>query len=152
MNNLLSDQRFHFGVYGILIKNKEVLMIKKSRGPYKGMYDLPGGGIEFGEKVEEALKREFVEEAGIELDGLEFVGHNEYFSEYKNEKNELRKMHHVGLYYQVSATYEFIKSDADGQDSLGAEFVDINNLNNINIAPIAKPMIMKVISGMAFKI
>lgn len=145
MNKLLVNQRFHLGVYGILINDGKVLLIKKSRGPYKGMYDLPGGGIEFGEKIEEALRREFLEEAGIALDNISFVSNNECFSDYTNDQNEPRKMHHVGLYYKVSATFESIKSDPDGQDSLGAEFISLSDLDKITISPIAEPMIRKAL-------
>lgn len=145
MNNLLANQRFHLGVYGILINDEKILLIKKARGPYKGMYDLPGGGIEFGEKIEEALKREFIEETGIILDNISFVSSNECFSDYVNNQGEPRKMHHVGLYYKVSATFESIKSDSDGQDSLGAEFISLDDLDKITISPIAKPMIEKVL-------
>ena len=141
MNNLSFDQRFHLGVYGILINNGRILLIKKSRGPYKGMYDLPGGGIEFGEKVEEALRRELMEEVGIGLGGSKFVGYNEHFSEYDNEQGEPRRMHHVGLYFLISAEFESIKKDSDGHDSLGAEFVEIKDLDSFKIAPIAEPMI-----------
>jgi len=49
-----SNERFHVGAYGILIKDGKILLIKKSRGAYKGMYDLPGGGIEFGERYQSA--------------------------------------------------------------------------------------------------
>lgn len=35
----------HLGVYGILIKNDKILLIKKGNGPYKGLLDLPGGTI-----------------------------------------------------------------------------------------------------------
>jgi len=147
MNNLLAHQRFHFGVYGVLIEKGQILMIKKSRGPYKGTYDLPGGGVEFNEKIEDALKREFQEEAAITLDTLKFFEYNEYFSEYINENSELRKMHHVGLYYLVSATFKSIKKDSDGHDSLGAEFIDINKLNKENISPIARPIIERVIQN-----
>ena len=45
----------HFGAYGIIIHKNKILLVKKSRGPYKGKYDLPGGKIEFGESIEEAL-------------------------------------------------------------------------------------------------
>ena len=62
---LLDNQQFNFGVYGICIKDDQVLVIKKGRGPYKGLYDLPGGRIEFGEKAEEALRREFEEEVSV---------------------------------------------------------------------------------------
>lgn len=62
---LLDNQQFHFGVYGICTKGDEVLVIKKGRGPYKGLYDLPGGRIEFGERIEIAIKREFEEEVAV---------------------------------------------------------------------------------------
>lgn len=144
MNNL-PNERFHVGVYGILIRDKKVLLIKKSRGAYKGMFDLPGGSIEFGEKVEEALKRELMEETGVELNSCSFIGYNEYFCDYLNDSNEPRKLHHLGLYYRISTLSETIKNDPDGEDSLGAEFIDISNLDKIKIAPIARPMIEKII-------
>lgn len=135
--NSLPNQRFHVGIYGVLINENKVLLIKKSRVAYKGMFDLPGGSIEFGEKVEDALKREFIEETGDVLKYHDFISYNEYFCDYLNESNELRELHHLGLYHNVSASFDKIKTDADGQDSLGAEFIDIVNLDQIKIAPIA---------------
>ena len=144
MNNNQS-QRFHVGVYGVLIHENKMLLIKKSRGAYKGIYDLPGGGIEFGEKIEEALKRELIEETGINLESHIFVGHSEYFCKYLNDANEPRELHHLGLYYKVTASFDGIKSDPDGHDSLGAEFIEIDKLDKIKIAPIALPMIEQVL-------
>lgn len=143
----LPNERFHVGAYGILIDQDKILLIKKSRGAYKGMYDLPGGGIEFGEKAEEALKRELMEETGVVVNDYSFIGCNEYFCDYLNESQEPRKLHHLGLYYVISAPHESIKSDSDGEDSLGAEFLDINRLDEINISPTARPMIDKIIKS-----
>lgn len=145
MNNL-TQERFHVGAYGIFINQERVLLIKKSRGAYKGMYDLPGGKIEFGEKIEAALKREFIEETGIVLDSYSFVGYNEHFCDYQNEQDELRKLHHIGIYFSVEASSENIKTEADGHDSLGAEFIALKDLDKIEIAPIARPMIEKVVT------
>jgi|SRR5680860_417543 len=144
MNNH-ANQRFHVGVYGILFHEKKVLLIKKSRGAYKGMFDLPGGGIEFGEKTEEALKREFIEETGIILDSQSFIGYNEYFCNYLNESGESRELHHLGLYYKVSAVFDKVKHGPDGHDSLGAEFIDIEKLDEMKISQIALPMIKKLL-------
>lgn len=144
---ILPNESFHVGVYGIFINQGKILLIKKSCGAYKGMFDLPGGGIEFGEKIEETLKREFIEETGIILSDYSFLGNNEYFCDYINDAGESRKLHHLGLYYKVFASFETIKSDADGHDSLGAEFIDINELDKIEIAPIAKVMIDKIIKS-----
>lgn len=33
----------HFGVYGVCLKDEKLLCILKTRGPYQGRYDLPGG-------------------------------------------------------------------------------------------------------------
>ena len=41
---------------------KKTLLIRQKRGPYAGKLDFPGGGIEFGESPEQALRREFAEE------------------------------------------------------------------------------------------
>ena len=48
--NKLTKHR-HLGVYGLLIENDKILLIKKANGPYKGKLDLPGGSIKFLEKV-----------------------------------------------------------------------------------------------------
>ena len=55
----------HLGVYAIIRQNRKFLLIKKARGPYTGMFDLPGGKIEFGETPEQTLVREVAEETGL---------------------------------------------------------------------------------------
>ena len=52
----------HLGVYGLIIKDEKILLIKKVTGPYDGKLDLPGRTIEFGETPEETLRRELLEE------------------------------------------------------------------------------------------
>ncbi|NAP01756.1 NUDIX domain-containing protein, partial [Halomonas sp. MG34] len=59
-------KKFHraFGVYGIYIEDNKLLVINKSRGPYKNRYDLPGGSLEEGEGLSIAMQRECKEETG----------------------------------------------------------------------------------------
>lgn len=142
---LKNSEQFYTGVYGICIQDGKVLLIKKARGPYKGTYDLPGGGIEFGESIEDTLKREFIEETDSTVDSFEFINYNQQFSKYKNSAGEDREMHHLGMYFTVNISFDKIKEGADGEDSLGAEFIDVSELSNINISPIAKPMIDEIL-------
>lgn len=55
------------GTYGLIIREGKILLIKKNGGPYDRKLDLPGGTIEFCERPEDALKRELIEEVGIEV-------------------------------------------------------------------------------------
>jgi 8-oxo-dGTP diphosphatase len=56
-------------VVGILMKpNGDVLLGQRPPGkPYAGYWEFPGGKVEPGEAIEAALKREFVEELGVEI-------------------------------------------------------------------------------------
>ena len=121
----------HFGVYGLVINKESILMIKKPRGPYTGMYDLPGGTPEDGETNVQTLKREFLEEAGIEVRNPEKI-HNG-FSEfaYRSSSGIMKKYTHEAAYYSVEYRPDSkIKADADGHDSLGSEWVAIEDIKN----------------------
>ena len=52
---------FRTGAYGIVIQNSRILLTLKKSGPYTGLWGLPGGGIEFGESLEETVTRELLE-------------------------------------------------------------------------------------------
>jgi ADP-ribose pyrophosphatase YjhB (NUDIX family) len=142
---LQDNQQFHLGVYGICAKGDEVLVIKKGRGPYKGLYDLPGGRIEFGEHVETALIREFEEEIGVVVTNSKFIGYNEYFCKFTNDAGEEKDFHHIGLYFSVKCDTSIIKTGADGHDSLGALFISRNELGPDNCSQIAFEMIQKTL-------
>lgn len=56
-------------------KDDRVLLIKRGGEPFKGTWAPPGGGVELGETVYEAGKREVLEETGIEceIDGVQEI-------------------------------------------------------------------------------
>lgn len=49
----------------IVIKNRKVLLVKRKFDPYKGMWCLPSGFAEVGERIQDASIRELEEETGI---------------------------------------------------------------------------------------
>jgi len=61
------------GTYGVSMKDGNILLIRQTNGPYAGKLDFPGGGIEFGESPEQALRREFLEEVAMEFDSLQLI-------------------------------------------------------------------------------
>jgi ADP-ribose pyrophosphatase YjhB (NUDIX family) len=89
------------GAYGIALKEDCILLVDKIKGPYTGLLDLPGGGIESGEHPEDALKREFLEEVAMEFRSLEFVERHAFQLEV-NKDGENFHFYHFGYLYRVS--------------------------------------------------
>jgi len=63
------------GAYGILLKGKSVMVVQS----YLPLWEFPGGGVEPGETLLEALRREFLEEARINIKPVKFVLERECF-------------------------------------------------------------------------
>jgi len=74
------DQLLRYGrkpaltVDGIVFRGDNFLAVERRNDPFKGMYALPGGFVDFGETVEEAVIREMHEETSLETKVIELVG------------------------------------------------------------------------------
>ncbi len=61
------------GVGGVAIYRGRVLLVKRGRPPLLGEWSIPGGVVEAGESLGEALCREMREETGLEVEVLEVL-------------------------------------------------------------------------------
>jgi ADP-ribose pyrophosphatase YjhB (NUDIX family) len=61
-------------VQGLLVRNGKVLLGRRRIDPKQGHWDLPGGFLEEGEKPLDGLRREFLEETGVEVEPVEWLG------------------------------------------------------------------------------
>ena len=61
-------------VMGILVTPSGILLARRAEEPGKGMLDLPGGFVDYGESLEEALVREIQEELGFRPAVPEYIG------------------------------------------------------------------------------
>lgn len=127
----------HLGAYAIIIKNDQILLIKKYGGPYDKKLDLPGGTIEFNERPADALKRELLEEVGINITEYKLFDCDSVSFNWQY-KNKLFKVHHIGVFYQVlsyeNEIKENIEIDTINDDSLGASFYKISDLKKEDIS------------------
>ncbi len=62
--------RPYVGVGGIVLENEEVLLVRRENPPSKGVWSIPGGGVELGETLEAACRREVLEETGLSVETL----------------------------------------------------------------------------------
>ncbi len=56
------------GVGALIIEGDSILLVERGREPLKDWWSLPGGVVETGERLEEALRREVREETGLEIE------------------------------------------------------------------------------------
>jgi 8-oxo-dGTP diphosphatase len=55
------------GVGGVVIHEGRALLIKRGSEPLKDQWSIPGGTLELGESIQEGVRRELLEETGIEV-------------------------------------------------------------------------------------
>ena len=52
----------------MIFEDEKILLVERGKEPLKGYWSLPGGIVETGEKLEEAIRREVAEETGLDVD------------------------------------------------------------------------------------
>jgi 8-oxo-dGTP diphosphatase len=61
------------GVGGVVVHENRVLLIKRGKEPMRGRWVVPGGTVELGETIEEALVREMKEETDLRVTPVEML-------------------------------------------------------------------------------
>lgn len=64
-------------VSAAIFRDGRVLIVRRARPPARGLYTLPGGGVEVGETLEEAVIREVREETGLGIEPVVLAGYRQ---------------------------------------------------------------------------
>ncbi len=101
------------GVGGFIHDGDKVLMIKRKFEPNKGRWSLPGGLVEVGETLEEAVRREVREEVGIDV-SLEGV--LQVVDEVITDENDRVKYHFILIDYLMSPLSKVITLNDESEE------------------------------------
>lgn len=56
------------GVGGLIKRGDEIILVKRENEPGKGLWSIPGGMLELGERLQDGAKREVKEETGLDVE------------------------------------------------------------------------------------
>jgi 8-oxo-dGTP diphosphatase len=70
-------QRPYLAVSAAIIRGGKVLVVRRARSPARNLYTLPGGAVEVGETLIEAVIREVHEETSLRIEPVALAGHRE---------------------------------------------------------------------------
>ncbi|MEM3555662.1 MAG: NUDIX hydrolase [Candidatus Micrarchaeia archaeon] len=104
-------------VDSVIVEDGKILLIKRKFKPFKGKWALPGGFVDEGETVEEAVERETMEETGMKVRIVKLIG------VYSNPKRDPR-----GTISIAFLTKPTSKEARGGDDAEEARWFNLNEL------------------------
>ncbi|MBL8775555.1 MAG: NUDIX domain-containing protein [Acidimicrobiales bacterium] len=108
----------------VVVDDERLLLVRRGHGPAAGTWSVPGGRIEAGETVQEAVVRELLEETGIEGVCGELIGWAERIDDGR---------HAVILDFAV--TLLEAAEPIAGDDATEARWVPLWDVAEMNLAP-----------------
>lgn len=136
---------FNVRVYGLLINDKNQLLLSDEEEYGFRFSKFPGGGLEYGEGLIEGLKREFLEECFVAIEVLEHFYTTDFFIKSVFEDSQV-----ISVYYFVKAKTELslnfkeLVFDFDDEGEIRQAF-RWQNLDELNEDQVTFPTDKKVI-------
>lgn len=109
-------------VVGIVRQGNQLLLVKNQADGTEAVWSLPGGVIEAGETLADALKREMAEETGLSVETFELAYLTENFIEQFNA-------HSLVTYFDCAVTGELSLNDPD-REVVACQWVPIEQLED----------------------
>ena len=126
------------GVGAVIIRDGQVLLVKRGREPAKGLWAIPGGAVEPGETLQAAAEREILEETGVVINAGEPI-----FAFDLIERDEVGalKFHYV----IVDLRAEYISGEpVAADDAVDARWLKPRDLDSLDVVPVTLELLRKI--------
>jgi 8-oxo-dGTP diphosphatase len=127
------------GVGAVIIDGERVLLVQRAHEPLKGEWSLPGGAVDVGETLHEAVRREIREETGLEVHVGPVV---EVLDRIHHTEDGPVEFHFVLIDYLCTVAGGTMACSSDAAD---ARWVPIDDLPRYSLTPIATAVIGKAL-------
>jgi 8-oxo-dGTP diphosphatase len=136
---------FNVRVYGILVNSQQQVLLSDEEEFGFQFSKFPGGGLEFGEGLIDALKREFIEECNAEVEVVEHFYTTDFFI-----KSVFNESQVISVYYIVEPKLELglnFKEKSFDFDSEGEirQAFRWKNINDLEVSDVTFPTDQKVV-------
>ena len=132
----MTKQQYPEPTVGALIFNKENKVFLMTSPKWKDKYVIPGGHIELGETIEQALKREIKEETNLDIYDIEFV----MLQEFVFEEDFYEKRHFIFLDHICKTDDNEVILNKEGSSYI---WVDIDEALDLSVEPYTKNVILE---------
>ncbi|MEX2701538.1 MAG: NUDIX hydrolase [Candidatus Baldrarchaeota archaeon] len=110
------------GIGAVIVKGNKVLLIKRAGDPGRGLWSIPGGLVELGEKIKDAVCREVKEETGLDVRVGEIANVTEIIT--RDEEGKV-KYHFVIVDFFAEVLRGELKPSSDALEAKWVEFKDL---------------------------
>ena len=128
------------GVGAVVLDGARVLLIKRGHAPLKGQWSLPGGGVEIGETLEQAIAREVLEETGLTIEVGPMV---EVLDRISRDADGRVEHHFVLVDFVCKPSGGVLRGASDAED---AAWVALADLPRYGVAAVTVGVIEKAVS------
>jgi 8-oxo-dGTP diphosphatase len=147
--NLVRDKELHVpreypsapmvGVGAVIIKEARVLLVQRGNEPSRGRWSIPGGVVELGETLRQAVEREVREESGLEVQAQDVLS---TFDLIQRDLQGRIQYHYVLI--DLRARYVSGKA-TPSSDALDVRWVEQTQLDQMDLVPRLLPVLHRAL-------
>jgi ADP-ribose pyrophosphatase YjhB (NUDIX family) len=131
------------GVGALILKRDRILMAQRGKQPLKGWWSLPGGALELGEALADAVRREVMEETGLSIEPVKVF---EIFERIIRDAKDAPEYHYVLIDYLCRVKGGALRA---GDDVCAVEWVRRRDLPRLRITEGTLAVIERAFDGRA---